>query len=97
MDPVKIVTNSMAPLHQNHRKEETRESTFGDTLRSLVLHVDEELKKADQMTAEFAVGKRQNLHEIMIASEKAGISFKFLLEVRNKLLDAYRQIMSMSF
>ena len=49
------------------------------------------------MTAEFAVGKRQDLHEIMIASEKANLSFKFLLEIRNKLLDAYREVMRMSF
>ena len=47
--------------------------------------------------AEFAVGERQNLHEIMITSEKAGISFKLLMEIRNNLLEAYKEIMRMQF
>jgi flagellar hook-basal body complex protein FliE len=49
------------------------------------------------MTEDFAIGKNNNIHEVMIAAEKAGLSLKFLMQIRNKLLDAYQEIMRMSF
>jgi flagellar hook-basal body complex protein FliE len=55
------------------------------------------MKESDQLARDFATGKNNNIHEVMIASEKAGISMRFLLQIRNKLLDAYQEIMRMSF
>lgn len=40
-----------------------------------------------------AVGDEKNLHETMLAIEKADLSFRLLLQVRNKLLGAYQEIM----
>jgi flagellar hook-basal body complex protein FliE len=57
--------------------------------------VDGALKEADQSVRDLAVGKRHDLHEIMIATEKADVSFKFLMQIRNKLLEAYQEIMRM--
>jgi flagellar hook-basal body complex protein FliE len=57
--------------------------------------VNEELQQADGKMEEFAVGKRSDLHEVVVATEKADISFKLLLQVRNKLLEAYQEIMRM--
>lgn len=70
---------------------------FAETLRSLTMHVDQQLQVADQKAEELAVGKRHDLHEVMIASQKADLSFRFLLQVRNKLLDAYNEVMRMQF
>jgi len=75
----------------------TKKGDFLETLKSFYNHVDKQIKEADQKVAEFAVGKKQDLHEIMIASEKAGISFKLLLQIRNKFLEAYQEIMRMQF
>jgi flagellar hook-basal body complex protein FliE len=68
-----------------------------DTLKSFTGEVDQEIKGANRKTEEFAVGKEYDLHEIMIASEKADLSFRLLLQIRNKLLDAYQEIMRMQF
>ena len=38
---------------------------------------------------------RRNIHETLIAVEKADISLKYMMNVRNKLLDAYREVMQM--
>ena len=59
--------------------------------------MDREIKETDRKMEDFAVGKQYNLHEIMIASEKADLSFRFLLQIRNKLLEAYQEIMRMNF
>lgn len=40
-------------------------------------------------------GTIQDIHEIMIAGEEAGIAFELMLELRNKLLDAYKELMRM--
>ncbi|MBN1276158.1 MAG: flagellar hook-basal body complex protein FliE, partial [Deltaproteobacteria bacterium] len=72
-------------------------NTFQNTLAELVRNVDDQLKESARLTEDFAMGKNHNIHEVMIASEKAGISLRFLLQVRNKLLDAYQEIMRMNF
>jgi flagellar hook-basal body complex protein FliE len=40
-------------------------------------------------------GKAKNIHETMLAVERADMSLKLLMQVRNKLLDAYREVMRM--
>lgn len=51
-------------------------------------HTDNEIKK-------FATGESQGLHEVMIAAEKSGIAMQFLMQVRNKSIEAYQEIMRM--
>jgi flagellar hook-basal body complex protein FliE len=70
---------------------------FQDTLNSMISQVNTQLQEADQLTEEFALGKTDSLHEVMIATEKSGISLSFLLQIRSKLLDAYQEIMRMNF
>jgi flagellar hook-basal body complex protein FliE len=70
---------------------------FQDTLNSMISQVNTQLQEADQLTQEFALGKTDSLHEVMIATEKSGISLSFLLQIRTKLLDAYQEIMRMNF
>ena len=72
-------------------------SSFQNTLAELVTDVDKQLKETDKLTDDFAMGKNNNIHEVMIAAEKAGLSLKFLMQIRNKLLDAYQEIMRMNF
>lgn len=70
--------------------------TFQDTLKNYLANVNDQLKKSDQMTENFALGKNNNIQEVMLASAKAELSLKFLMQIRNKLMDAYQEIMRMS-
>ena len=70
---------------------------FAETLKSLYRDVDQQIQEADQKAEELALGRRQDLHEVMIASQKADISFRFLMQIRNKLLEAYQEVMRMQF
>jgi len=70
-------------------------SDFMDIMKGLTKEVDEKLKAADQKVQQFALGQSQDLHEVVVASEKADISLRFLLQLRNKLLEAYQEMMRM--
>ena len=70
---------------------------FQDTLYSMISQINDQLQDSDRLTQEFALGKTDSLHEVMIETEKSGISLSFLLQIRSKLLDAYQEIMRMNF
>ena len=88
--------NFINPVQVN-RAEKNNSSSFQNTLSELITDVDTQLKESNKLTEDFAMGKNNNIHEVMIAAEKAGISLKFLLQIRNKLLDAYQEIMRINF
>ncbi len=69
--------------------------SFADTLKRFIAEVDGQLKEADSMMRDFAVGKRADLHNVMIQTQKADLSLRLLLKIRNKLVEAYQEIMRM--
>lgn len=69
---------------------------FATMFKDAVGAVNNAQQTADKLKKAFEVGDPQvDLPEVMIASEKARVSFEAMVEVRNKLLDAYREIMQM--
>ena len=52
--------------------------------------------QADAMQEDLAMGGPTSIHDAMIAAEKADLSMKMAIQVRNRILDAYTQITSMS-
>lgn len=69
--------------------------SFADTLKGAINTVDKLQKDADVKMQELVTGKSQNIHETMIAAEKADIALKLMVQVRNKIIDAYQEIMRM--
>ena len=53
------------------------------------------LQEAEPLAAGLASGQHANIHETMIAMEKASISFRMLTKVQNKVVEAYKEIMRM--
>ncbi len=68
---------------------------FKDSFNNYVSEVNDLQVKAGESIENFATGKVENVHEVMIAMSKAEVSFKFMMETRNKLVDAYKEIMRM--
>jgi flagellar hook-basal body complex protein FliE len=68
---------------------------FGDLLGKMVGKVSEMQNNADQSIQSLATGESKGLHEVMLAVEKASISFQMLTQVRNKAVEAYQEIMRM--
>ncbi len=68
---------------------------FSEFLSRSIDEVNEMLGSADKSARELATGKSENLHEAMITMEKAETAFKLLVQVRNKVIDAYQEVMRM--
>lgn len=69
--------------------------TFSDVLRQSVDKVNEFQSQADTAIKELVAGKNKNIHETLLAVERADISLKLMMQVRNKIVDAYKEIMRM--
>ncbi len=68
---------------------------FGRMLTEALEDVNQKHIAADQAVADLVAGKSQDIHNVMIATQKADIGFQLLMQVRNKVVGAYEQIMRM--
>ena len=69
---------------------------FADVLKSSIDKVNATQQQATQMQKDFVAGdSTQNLHEVMVALQTASVSFQEMVQVRNKLVTAYQDVMSM--
>lgn len=68
---------------------------FAQALRNSIDRVNETQQSAHKMSEQLAAGDTsKNLHEVMIALQTASISFQEMVQVRNKLVNAYQDIMN---
>jgi flagellar hook-basal body complex protein FliE len=74
---------------------DSTQKSFSDTLRDAIGSVNELHKSADKAAQELATGKTDNVADVMIASEKADIALRLMVQVRNKIIDAYQEVMKM--
>ena len=70
-------------------------TSFMDHLKSGFNEVNDMQKKADSMSMEVAAGKSENLHETMLATTQAEITFNLMVQLRNRALEAYQEVMRM--
>ena len=70
-------------------------ASFGDMLKSAISTVNEVQKQSDVEIQKLMAGETQDLHTTMIAVQKADLSFQMMMQVRNKIVQAYQEIMRM--
>ncbi|MCB0355629.1 MAG: flagellar hook-basal body complex protein FliE [Bdellovibrionales bacterium] len=69
--------------------------SFAETLKKAVNEVNTLQKTADMKMQQLATGESKNIPDVMIAAEKADVALKLMVKVRNKIIDAYQEIMKM--
>ena len=74
-----------------------RANPFADTLKNSLIKVNEVQKEKNAMIESFASGETQNVHELMISLQKAGLAMNMTAAMRNKVLEAYRELSRMQF
>ncbi len=77
------------------KKDEENKVSFSEILKNTIEEANELKVEADKLTNDYLTGRTDNLHEVMIASQKAEISILFVTEVRNRLMDAYQEFARM--
>lgn len=70
-------------------------SSFADTLADAVGNVSAIQKRAGDMTAAYERGEVTDIAQVMLARQESGVAFEATMQVRNKLLSAYQEIMRM--
>ncbi|MBI5590611.1 MAG: flagellar hook-basal body complex protein FliE [Deltaproteobacteria bacterium] len=75
--------------------EDAQKNTFGDMLKNHLAEVNHLQNSADIAAQNLASGQDKDIHNTMIAMEKAGVAFQLTMQVRNKVLEAYQEIMRM--
>lgn len=69
--------------------------SFGEALEGAIAAVEETNSAAETAAVDYVTGERGDLHNVILQMERADLTFQTMLQVRNKLLDAYREIMRM--
>jgi len=91
LPPLPKIISEQSPYAQTPATE--KGASFGDTLKQFLTDVNQMQQTAGDKTLKFATGEIKDLHEVMAATEEAGISLMLLLEIRNKALEAYKELM----
>lgn len=69
--------------------------SFADTLAKSIEEVNHLQKEADVAIENLASGESQNVHGAMLAVNKADVAFRMTMQVRNKIVEAYQEVMRM--
>ena len=85
----------VTPVTQAGQRAGEEGKSFGAFLEGSISEVNRLQQQADQAIQDLAHGSDVDIHTTMIALEKAEVSFKLMMQVRNKLLEAYREIIRM--
>jgi len=85
-----------AALKNNSKKPGVEEAGegFGKVFENMLGDANKMQVQAGKMVDGLLTGDVKDVHEVMIAANKAELSFKFLVEVRNKLATAYTELMT---
>ena len=91
--PISTPTSPTAPTGGG--SDET--GGFGSLLHQALDRVGELNHTSDQQVSELVRGDRQDIHNVMIAVEKADVAFQLMMQVRNKIVNAYEEVSKLQF
>lgn len=93
---------STAPMEATQATDVQKKTTpfeaqqsFGSFLKKAINNVNHQQIESDVMTQKLVLGENVELHDVMIAAQKASISLNATMEVRNKVVEAYQEIIRM--
>lgn len=96
------VPGSLAPTQSIFEWDDKNSSvngvtvSFPDYLKKALGNTNELLIESQNLADAFAAGKTDNIAQVLLAAEKADIAFQFTMQIRNKIMDAYSEIMRMT-
>ena len=100
---ISMLSNVSSDYMKNYAQNKSlvnagQDDSFGAVLTSMLNSVDETntlQNKAEEAEIQFALGESTNTHDLLIAESKAEIALQYTVAVRDKLIDAYKELMQM--
>lgn len=97
ISPIRILPADITPPGAAGAGDGTGDGDFMTTLQQSMNAVEGAQGEAQTQVAQLLNGKGADVHSAMIAVEKADLSFQLMMQVRNKIVQAYQQISNMQF
>ena len=99
MSPISNITPAIASSHSVEpviqTPGEAAKPSFQDVFSSAIQNVETARANADQAAENFIAGGNQELHSTILAAQNAELDFEMFMQVRNKVVSAYEEIMKM--
>jgi flagellar hook-basal body complex protein FliE len=95
---VNSIAPSLAQSAQGEQKtavQDQERPSFAETMKASIAEVNQLQKQADQTIEALATGETKDVAQTMIAVEKANISFQLMTQIRNRIIEAYQEVMRM--
>lgn len=93
------LSSIQTPFIQNQSisklKPEDKVEGFGQLFKQKLEEVNAAQNTSDKLTNQLVTGEVKDIHEVMIASQKASLSLQLTVQVRNKVVEAYQEVMRM--
>lgn len=93
---IESISSTLPNLLKPAAAEKKTGAEFENVFSDFIGEVNKSQLDANKLTEDFLGGKGVELHEVMIAGEKAKTSFDLLMEIRNKAIDMYKELSRMS-
>ncbi len=88
-------TKMFTDIQNNPVQTEKKSTGFLNTLEEKLSEVNDKQVYSDNLTQKFIKGEEEDVHKVMLATEEAKLSLELAVQIRNKLVDAYKEFNSM--
>ncbi|WP_408056478.1 MULTISPECIES: flagellar hook-basal body complex protein FliE [Ureibacillus] len=88
MNGNRVISNQQTPFEA--------QKSFANTLKEAIDKVNDYQVQSDELTNKLIHGENVELHDVMIAAQKASITLNATVEIRNKVIEAYQEVMRMT-
>lgn len=85
----------LVPIDKTTPTDRVTAPGFSQMFESFIKGVDQKKKISARETQDLILGRSDNIHEAVVKSQEAGVAFNLMIEVRNKLVESYKELMRM--
>lgn len=97
MDKLSLIQSplSLKSMGQVAKADASSENSFKTLFKDALNHVDSAQKESQKLTSQLVTGEVQDIHQVMIASQKASLSLDLTIQIRKRVIESYQEIMRM--
>lgn len=93
--PVEFIAPGMSMEQLAFDKTSSTNQSFSSWMQNQISELNGAVAKSDALATQLATGQTDNLHQVMIGMEEAKIAFQLAVQVRNRVLEAYQDVLRM--
>ncbi len=90
-----VMPNSILPGAEKNTEANKAGHSFADMLKDSIMEINKLQKNANEQVEKLASGQIKDVHQVMIAAQEANLTFSMMMQVRNKIVEAYQEISKM--